>query len=395
MKITLAFLFVLLLSGAATAQDLPPDILADQYMLEATQALEKGELQKALRAFQKIEALDIEPPPMFAYFYGKLLVEYGVGPEVWREGQALLKQFVIGAGRKSEYYRPALELLTAAEEKLGRAAEEEAQRQAMAQRRAMAEAGQRRAMAETARRQATLKAQLPQLLAILDQQMVRVQGGTFRMGCQVGFLSSDSDCEEDEKPAHRVEVRSFEISKHEVTNQFWEVVMGKSPGSFQRCPQCSVEQVSWNDIQNFFKALNQTGAQYRLPSEAEWEYAARGGRQSRGYEYAGSDNPDAVAWYNGNSGDKLYPVGQKQANELGLYDMSGNVREWVQDCYNSSYAGAPSDGRAWEQETCYYRVLRGGSWGDLPRDLRSANRVENGSDYRSSLSGFRIARSLP
>ena len=118
MTTAFSFLFVLFLCGPATAQDLPPDILADQYLLEATEALEQGELLKEERAFKKIEALEIEPPPMFAYFYGKLLTEHGVGPEVWRKGQALLKQFVISAGRDSEYYTPTLKLLSAVDAKL-------------------------------------------------------------------------------------------------------------------------------------------------------------------------------------------------------------------------------------------------------------------------------------
>ena len=190
MTTALTLLFVLFLCGPAAPQDLPPDILADQYLLEATEALEQGELLKAERAFQKIEALEIEPPPMFAYFYGKLLAEHGVGPEIWRKGQSLLKQFVLSAGRASEYYTPTLKLLSMVGAKL-EAAEREAQRIAKLQER------------------------LPEFLAQVDAQMVRVEGGTFTMGC----TREQRPCSDDEKPAHQVRVSSFEISKYEVTQE--------------------------------------------------------------------------------------------------------------------------------------------------------------------------------
>ncbi len=233
------------------------------------------------------------------------------------------------------------------------------------------------------------------VLAQFNAQMVRVPGGTFRMGCQEGFFS-DNDCPDDAQPAHRVEVRSFELSKYEVTQELWAAVMGANPSRFTNCPQCPVERVSWDDVQEFLRKLNAGGGGYRLPSEAEWEYAARGGAQSRGYEYAGSDNPDAVGWHVHNSGWKTHPVGQRQANELGLFDLSGNVREWVQDCWNNNYAGAPSNGQAWERGDCRRRVLRGSSWDDFsPWNCRSANRRRDAAGIRYIYYGFRIARSLP
>ena len=374
----LSLLLVLFLYGPVVAQDLPPDMLADQYLLEATEAMEHGELQKAERAFKKIEALEVEPPPTFAYFYGKLLAEHGLGPEVWRKGQALLKQFVIGAGRESEYYMPTLKLLSMVAAKL-EAAERGAQ--------AKLEAAEREAQ-----REAKLKARLPEVLRKVNAQMVRIEGGTFTMGgtpeqkCAPGWYY----------PAHQVEVRTFEISKYEVTQELWGAVMEENPSHFPTCPQCPVENVSWNDVQVFLRKLNTGGGRYRLPSEAEWEYAARGGLQSRGYQYAGSDNLNAVAWYSENSGDTTQPVGQKQANELGLYDLTGNVSEWVQDCWNGSYVGAPSDGRVWESEDCISRVLRSSSWNFNPRHHCSARRSYHSADNTDIYGlGFRIARSLP
>jgi len=404
MTLALPLLLVLFLYGPAGAQDLPPAILADQYLLEATEAMEQGELQEAERAFKKIEALEVEPPPTFAYFYGKLLAEHGVGPEVWRKGQAFLKQFVISAGRESDYYTPTLKLLSMVEAKL------EAARRAQADDAAYAAAaaqdtpegyaayvqrypaGQHTAAARAAQRRLSTEAARQRILVQVNAQMVRIEGGTFTMGCRGGFFR---ECAAAEKPAHQVRVSSFEISKYEVTQELWAAVMGENPSRFDNCPQCPVEEVSWEDVQAFLRKLNTGGGRYRLPSEAEWEYAARGGQRSRGYRYAGSDTLDAVGWCSENSGDKTHPVGQKQVNEVGLYDLSGNVWEWVQDCWHDSYAGAPSNGQAWGRGGCSRRVLRGGSWADVPRYLRSADRSWSSVDYRRNSIGFRLARSLP
>ena len=266
---------------------------------------------------------------------------------------------------------------------LGRAAEAaQQQEQAVAEQVAAAQAEQQRAA--EARRQAQTE-KYGRLL-----QMVRVPGGRFTMGC----TREQSGCTDKERPAHQVEVRSFELGKYEVTQELWEAVMRTNPSRFQGCAQCPVEMVSWDDIQAFLRKLNAGGGRYRLPSEAEWEYAARGGRQSRGYRYAGSNNPNAVAWHDGNSGWKTHRVGQQQVNELGLHDMSGNVWEWVADCWNANYAGAPSNGRAWTRGDCSHRVLRGGSWILKPWILRSALRIRSTTGFRYGDFGFRIARSL-
>ena len=223
--------------------------------------------------------------------------------------------------------------------------------------------------------------------------MVRVEGGSFTMGCKSG---RDRDCDDDERPAHQVSLPSFEMGRHEVTQALWEAVMGDNPSKFEGCPRCPVERVRWDDGQRFLMELSTlTGKRYRLPTEAEWEYAARGGQQGSGYPYAGSSEPGVVAWYRENSDRRTHPVEDKQPNELGLYDMSGNVREWVQDCWNDSFAGAPGDGRAWEAGDCNVRVVRGGSWFDmLPGYLRSANRFFNPTSDDDNHLGFRVARTL-
>ena len=222
--------------------------------------------------------------------------------------------------------------------------------------------------------------------------MVRAEGGFFTMGCQT---RRDSECDYHEKPAHRRQISSFEIGRYEVTQALWEAVMGDNPSGFAGCPRCPVEEVSWEDVQDFLGRLNgMTGKRYRLPTEAEWEYAARGGRKSRVYRYVGGDDAGSVAWYNSNSGYRTHPVGGKRANELGLHDMSGNVWEWVQDCWNDGYRGRTSDGRAWERGDCSQRVLRGGSWHNLSGNLRSVDRNRSYTANRYNSLGFRIARTV-
>lgn len=398
--LTLAgFILSLGFGGPAMALDLPADILADQYLLEATEALEQGNSKTALRAFEKIEALDTEPPMEFLFFYGKLLVEHGTTLEDMRKGEGLLKQFVINVEKDSEHYRPTLKLLLMAEENIGKIKVVE-QQQAEAARRQVeqeAAAAQQRAV----RRQELLRLSLENL----KQQMVTVQGGTFMMGCIETWFFEESSCEDDKnKPGHQVLVHSFAISKYEVTQDLWEAVMGKNPSHFKGCAQCPVERVSWNDIQVFLEQLNTLmGEQYRLPTEAEWEYAARGGHQNQEYDdkigdsldsyRRWSDKQDSVAWYRKNSGGRTHQVGQKRPNTVGLYDMKGNAEEWVQDCWNDSYQGAPDDGRAWESGDCSQRVFRGSNYRDFtPKTF--ASRRSNDTDYKMSSRGFRVARTL-
>ena len=362
-------------SGGAVAQGLPKDILADKYRVLADRALAEQKPLKALAALEQYEGVAPERNWEFLYIYGALLVRFGETAAEVKKGHDLLEEQVMSR-REGEEYEEAFELMDEAEEKL----------------KAFKQVAADRLKAERARAEAERQRQA-RLHQFRDRlKMVSIPGGRFRMGC----TREQRDCDDDENPVHEVQVGAFEIGQHEVTQEVWEAVMGENP-SRHKCAQCPVEQVSWDDIQVFLKKLNeQTGSQYRLPTEAEWEYAARGGQQSRGYQYAGSNNADAVAWYRGNRGPPRR-VGQKEPNELGLYDMSGNVEEWVEDCWHESYRGAPSDGRAWGSENsgdCSRRVLRGGSWLDFPRDLRAADRSRNATGLRKPLIGFRLARTL-
>lgn len=168
--------------------------------------------------------------------------------------------------------------------------------------------------------------------------------------------------------------------------------MGNNPSKFKNCPHCPVESVSWEDVQGFIQKLNaKTSMQFRLPSEAEWEYAARGGQKTKSFKYSGdSRNVGLVAWWYGNSGNKTHPVGERKANELGLYDMSGNVWEWCADTWQGNYLGAPADASSWNTGDKSMRVLRGGSWSGKEKYARTSNRIRNYTTSKNNIIGFRL-----
>ena len=218
-------------------------------------------------------------------------------------------------------------------------------------------------------------------------KMVKVAGGTFQMGAT---SEQGSDADSDEKPVHSVTLPDYYIGQTEVTQELWEVVMGSNPSNFMDSEQSPVEQVSWSDCQEFITKLNKlTGEKFRLPTEAEWEFAAKGGNEGKGYKYSGSNNPDAVAWYDDNSGGNTHTVAQKQANELGLYDMSGNVWEWCKDWYGGYSSNSQNNPIG--ASTGSYRVLRGGSWGSYARSVRVSSRHNCAPDYRYYNFGLRLA----
>ena len=214
-------------------------------------------------------------------------------------------------------------------------------------------------------------------------EMMVVEGGTFTMGSPTSEEDrSTNECQ------HSVTVSSFNIGKYEITQADWQEVMGNNPSDFNKenCQECPVESVSWDDVQEFLNKLNARfpDRNYRLPSEEEWEYAASGGNKRKKYVYAGDNLIGNVAWYSGNSGNKTHPVGERKANELGLYDMSGNVWEWCEDNYKP-YAGCSGSKST-------NRVLRGGSWLDFPDHFRVAVRALNYPYIRNNLIGFRVVR---
>ncbi len=217
--------------------------------------------------------------------------------------------------------------------------------------------------------------------------MIKVEGGTFQMGAT---SEQESDAEYNERPVHSVTLSDYYIGQTEVTQELWEAVMGENPSAIKRVSQHPVENVSWEDCQEFIKKLNQlTGQSFRLPTEAEWEFAARGGNNSRGYKYSGSNTVGSVAWYGGNSGSKTHAVATKQANELGLYDMSGNVWEWCSDWKGTYPSSAQTNPKGPSKGG--YRVLRGGSWYFNAGSVRVSYRHNGTPSSRISSYGLRLA----
>ena len=219
--------------------------------------------------------------------------------------------------------------------------------------------------------------------------MIAVEGGTFQMGAT---SEQGSDADDDEKPVHSVTLSDYYIGETEVTQELWQAVMGSNPSYRSGNPQRPVEQVSWNNCQEFIKKLNQlTGKNFRLPTEAEWEYAARGGNKSKGYKYSGGNTIGNVAWYTDNSSSQTHDVKTKSANELGIYDMSGNVWEWCQDRYGDYSSSSqmnptgPSSGS--------YRVDRGGSWSSGAGYCRVSARGSINPDCWFSALGLRLSLS--
>ncbi len=223
----------------------------------------------------------------------------------------------------------------------------------------------------------------------IQLEMVILPAGTFTMG---------SDENDSEKPKHQVTLKQFAIGKYPVTQEQYQAIMGNNPSRFKDNPKNPVENVSWDDAQEFCKKLNQqTGKKFRLPSEAEWEYSCRAGTQTRYYFGDDEKQLGEYAWDWDNSGSKTHPVGEKKPSNWGLYDMSGNVWEWCEDGWHENYQNAPQDGSSWNENPSQsvLRLLRGGSWIGNPKGCRSANRFGPfAGKWHDAFLGFRLAFSL-
>ena len=227
----------------------------------------------------------------------------------------------------------------------------------------------------------------------LSFKMKLVEGGIFTMGCT---SEQGSDCDSDEKPSHSVTLGDYWIGETEVTQALWRAVMGSEPNynggwtnEYGKGDAYPAYRVSWDDCQEFIRKLNQlTGKTFRLPTEAEWEYAARGGKKSGGYKYSGSNSLGDVAWYTDNSSSATHPVKTKAANELGLYDMSGNVWEWCSDWYGSYSSSSQTNPAGPSSGSC--RVNRGGSWNYSSKGCRFSHRYFNKPSDRNYSLGFRL-----
>ena len=220
-------------------------------------------------------------------------------------------------------------------------------------------------------------------------EMVKVKAGSFEMS------ADDGDGFPDEEAHSATLTKDFYIGRTEVTQAQWKAVMGTNPSEFKGDDN-PVEMVSWNDAMEFCEKLNDSGKaprgwKFTLPTETQWEYAARGGNRSRGFKYSGSNDIDEVAWSDDNSGDKTHPVGKKKSNELGLFDMSGNVWEWCLDNWNSDSSKLTAEFTRGNDRSGSLRVRRGGSWCFDAEGCRSASRFNDVPGYRISVLGFRVA----
>lgn len=217
--------------------------------------------------------------------------------------------------------------------------------------------------------------------------MIAVEGGTFTMGATA---EQGSDAYSNESPTHQVTLSSYMIGKTEVTQELWQAVMGSNPSDHSGT-NLPVEQVSWNDCQTFITKLNNlTGKNFRLPTEAEWEYAARGGNKSQGYKYSGSNTVDDVAWFDSNSSREIHPVATKAPNELGIYDMSGNVWEWCHDWYGTYSSSSQTNPTG--PTSGSYRVWRDGKWRDYGAGgCRVSARDDAYPSFRYYYLGLRLA----
>ena len=360
-------LAVVLVGGEGAAQ-LPPDIEADRYLVEAERHSGTGDHASAKVALDRILALqaahELVLPEAFWFKYAQVAYQAGLDEAVVEAAT----RYLTTVGREGAHYQEALELLDRA------AARAEEQRRAAAAARAAAE--RRRQAAEAERRRL---AQLPrEIRNSIGIELVLLEAGTFAMGSPPTEAGRDAD----EGPVHEVTIsQRFYLGKYEVTQGQWQAVMGEdrsfaaTGGGAISCSNCAASYISWADAQAFIAALNRReGVEtYRLPTEAEWEYAARAGTQTAYHFGDAAGELDRYAWY----GELLllggvHPVGQKRPNAWGLYDMHGNVWEWVADWKGQYPQGPVTDPRG--PSTGVFRVIRGGGWDDSARLCRVANR---------------------
>ncbi len=419
--VLLAFALAAFFQPLCAAAQLPPDVQVDRLWLRAERQIGEGEYWSALASLGEILELQTEHgvalPDAFWFSHGRASHQAGLH----RQAAASVTRYVESTGREGEHYLAALELLDAAEAAAEReaaevsrlAAQREREERATAARRAARQAiidAQAEATAAAEEEMAKVAAELARLAP--GMEMVVIPAGSFRMGCVSGV-----GCDDDELPVHEVTIsRPFAVSKHEVTFAQWDACAAAGGcldhGGVNRRQRRRgyrpddegwgrgnrpVMNVSWEDAQSYVRWLSsETGASYRLPSESEWEYAARAGSStaySWGNEFgSGRANCDGC----GSQWDdrETAPVGSFRANAFGLHDMHGNVYEWVEDCVSKTYAGAPSNGSAWQSGDCSLRVVRGGSWYLFPTYLRSASRDWDTSVSRRLFTGFRVARTL-
>ena len=347
-------------AGVAASQ-LPPEIELDRFLMKADQAVEDRDAHAARSAMDRIVALQEEhgmEPALEDHF--RCAQAWQLAGEPQRALVAVTTYLQL-LGRDAPRYREALRLLNEVE------------------------GGTSRPAADSSARSADSDPLGAAPMGPSGMEFVWIPAGKFRMG------STSSEAFDDEQPVTQVRIsRGFWLGKYEVTQTEWEAVMGSNPSSFNGCGHCPVEEVSWNDVQDFTSRLNaQEGREvYRLPTEAEWEYAARAG--TKGDRYG---DLDAIAWYGDTSGRRTHPVGGKAPNAWGLHDVLGNVVEWVGDRYGDYIGGSVTDPQG--PGSGPGRVIRGGCWVGAAKHSRTSNRNVSPPDVRYDFLGFRLARNAP
>jgi sulfatase modifying factor 1 len=342
----------------AKDKDLSPEVQLDLLVNSATKDIEAERWEDAVQSFEKAMRLGVSLPGDFHFLYGKALYKTGS----YEYALSSLTIYLTLVGRDGEYYEEAITLVVDAENK----------------------------QKEETRRTSESKQQKVEAASETEDGMILVKGGCFDMGDIFGTGFSD------EKPVHTVCVGDFYLGKTEVTQKQWEDVTGSNPSKFQ-CADCPVEKVSWNNVQDFIKKLNKkTGMNYRLPTEAEWEYAARSGGLKE--QWAGTNNEGKIGeytWYGYTAEGRTHAVAGKSPNGIGLYDMMGNVWEWCADWYDKKYYEySPSKDPQGPPEGSN-RVLRGGGWRSKDKGLRTTDRNDFiPTSKKFTDIGFRLARSL-
>jgi len=341
----------------AKDKGLSPEIQLDLLINSAKSDMNAERWKDAVKSFEKAMNLEINLPGEFHFLYGKVLLETGN----YDDALSSLSNYLTLVGREGKHFEDAITLIVEAKNKL----DEERLRMTKSQ------------------------PQLTKAARDAEDGMVFVKGGCFDMGDI--FDTGESD----EKPVHTVCVGDFYLGKTEVTQKQWIDITGHNPSKFQ-CEDCPVERVSWNDIQGFIKKLNEkTGINYRLPTEAEWEYAARSGGGKE--QWAGTNNVEKIgeyAWYGLNAEGSTHAVEGKLPNAIGLYDMMGNVWEWCSDWYDRHYYETHPSKDPQGHSEGPSRVLRGGGWRSKDKGLRTTNRNDfDPTSKKFSDIGFRLTRS--
>ncbi len=341
----------------ANDKDLSPEIQVDILMKSAKKDIDAERWKEAVESFEEAIKLGVSLPREFHFLYGKVLFKTGS----YESSLSSLTNYLILAGSDGEFYEEATTLVVDAGDK----------------------------QKEEMRRTSESEHQQTEAASETEDGMVLIKGGCFDMG---DIFDTGTP---DEIPIHAVCVRDFYLGKTEVTQKQWEEVIGSNPSKFEGVDH-PVERISWYDIQDFIEKLNEkTGKHYRLPTEAEWEYAARSGGFKE--EWAGTNNEeeiDGYAWYRSNSAKTgSHTVAEKKPNALGLYDMMGNVWEWCSDWYDRDYYGNSPENNPEGPPEGATRVLRGGGWKSKPAQLRTVDR----NDFDPSIKkfaniGFRLAR---